>query len=137
MERVGNLLLFGPNPKKVKITKKNIGLSPENLYYRPVGPSPFTNPILAITLLLLSLILFLPQFVIMGGSASRIKNFAFYMLEELNLKLPTGQTLVNLVEGTDRYVMYKTGPVLCVNVSTKPDQCYVYMLGEYRTNVMC
>ena len=53
----------------------------------------------------------------MGGSASRIKNFAFYMLDQLELKLPTGQTLVNLIEGTDRYVMYKTGPVLCVNVS--------------------
>ena len=50
-----------------------------------------------------------------------MQKFAFYMLDELELKLPTGQTLVNLIEGTDRYVMYKTGPVLCVNVRVVVD----------------
>jgi len=55
------------------------------------------------------------KFVCMGGSSTRMKNFAHALIKELNFELPAGVGLVNIIENCDRYVMYKTGPVLFVN----------------------
>ncbi|XP_070559919.1 uridine phosphorylase 1-like [Ptychodera flava] len=57
------------------------------------------------------------RFVCTGGSTTRMENFAKFVLKELSasglqLDLPTA--VENLCR-TDRYVMYKVGPVLSVN----------------------
>ena len=57
------------------------------------------------------------QFVCFGGSPSRMQKFAEYMVEALNYKLPAGQGLTDIAQGSDRYVLYKVGPVLSVSVS--------------------
>ncbi|XP_070535985.1 uridine phosphorylase 1-like isoform X2 [Ptychodera flava] len=54
------------------------------------------------------------KFVCCGGSTHRMETFANYMLQELGMELPTGQSLSNICS-TDRYVMYKVGPVLSIN----------------------
>ncbi|CAK1547779.1 unnamed protein product [Leptosia nina] len=51
------------------------------------------------------------KFVCMGGTKYRMKAVAAYMSELL--KVPCD--LKNLVKDAHRYVMYKVGPVLCVN----------------------
>lgn len=61
----------------------------------------------------------LVQFVCFGGSPSRMKSFAFYMVKELKYKLLAGQTLEDISKGSDRYVLYKVGPVLSVSVSVE------------------
>ena len=43
--------------------------------------------------------------------------FAYYMLDQIDCVLPTGQTLMNIAGKTDRYVLFKVGPVLIVSVS--------------------
>lgn len=55
------------------------------------------------------------KFVCFGGSPSRMKKFAEYMVDALNYKLPAGQGLVDIAGGSDRYVLYKVGPVLSVS----------------------
>ncbi|XP_062570346.1 uridine phosphorylase 2-like isoform X1 [Saccostrea cucullata] len=55
------------------------------------------------------------RFVCFGGSPSRMKAFAFYMVDELKYKMVAGQTLENISRGSDRYVLYKVGPVLSVS----------------------
>lgn len=54
------------------------------------------------------------KFVCVGGSASRMKAFIQYVASELGLGRP-GQDYPNICSGTDRYVMYKAGPVLSVS----------------------
>ncbi|KAL4003727.1 uridine phosphorylase [Acanthocheilonema viteae] len=49
------------------------------------------------------------KFICMGGSMTRMKNYAEIFARE------TGISISNNVSTTDRYVMYKTGPVLWVN----------------------
>lgn len=56
------------------------------------------------------------QFVCVGGSPSRMKAFIAYIAEELGLGSPGGD-YPNICAGTDRYAMYKVGPVLSVSVS--------------------
>ena len=46
-----------------------------------------------------------------------MQKFAEYMVEALDYKLPAGQGLVDIAHGSDRYVLYKVGPVLSVSVS--------------------
>ena len=58
------------------------------------------------------------QFVCFGGSPSRMKKFAFFMVDELKVKLSAGHTLCDISGGSDRYVLYKAGPVISVSVST-------------------
>ena len=41
--------------------------------------------------------------------------FALYMKDLIGIQLPTGTTLENISEGSDRYAMYKVGPILSVN----------------------
>ncbi|KAJ8307511.1 hypothetical protein KUTeg_015595 [Tegillarca granosa] len=55
------------------------------------------------------------KFVCFGGSPSRMEKFAFYMVEQLNYKLPAGHTLLDISKGSDRYVLYKVGPVISVS----------------------
>ncbi|XP_045142301.1 uridine phosphorylase 1 isoform X2 [Echinops telfairi] len=54
------------------------------------------------------------KFVCVGGSPSRMKAFATYVAQELGLEEP-GVEPVNICAGTDRYAMYKVGPVLSVS----------------------
>ncbi|MEE6515322.1 hypothetical protein FKM82_023976 [Ascaphus truei] len=54
------------------------------------------------------------KFVCVGGSASRMKAFAQYILGELGLGDPTAD-VANICAGTDRYAMYKAGPVLSIS----------------------
>lgn len=48
-----------------------------------------------------------------------MKDFIRYMAKELGLDRP-GTDYPNICEGTDRYAMFKVGPVLSVSVSTCP-----------------
>ncbi|MBW00157.1 Uridine phosphorylase 1, partial [Eschrichtius robustus] len=54
------------------------------------------------------------QFVCVGGSPSRMKAFSKYVAVELGLDHP-GADYPNICEGTDRYAMFKVGPVLLVS----------------------
>lgn len=55
------------------------------------------------------------KFVCIGGSDNRMESFAHFVKNELNLMIPTGCTLTNIAAGTDRYAMYKIGPVLSIS----------------------
>lgn len=67
------------------------------------------------------------QFVCVGGSPSRMKAFIRCVGAELGLDCP-GRDYPNICAGTDRYAMYKVGPVLSVSVSTCPPLCSVSRL---------
>ncbi|KAM5302838.1 uridine phosphorylase 1 [Glossophaga mutica] len=54
------------------------------------------------------------KFVCVGGSPSRMKAFIKYVASELGLHRP-GQDYPDICAGTDRYNMYKVGPVLSVS----------------------
>ncbi|XP_008586025.1 PREDICTED: uridine phosphorylase 1 isoform X2 [Galeopterus variegatus] len=54
------------------------------------------------------------KFVCVGGSPSRMKSFIKYVAEELGFDRP-GVDYPNICAGTDRYAMYKVGPVLSVS----------------------
>lgn len=51
----------------------------------------------------------------MGGSPKRMYQFALYIKEVIGFDLPTGLSLQNISEQSDRYAMYKVGPVISVN----------------------
>ena len=63
------------------------------------------------------LFFFLLQFVCMGGSTNRIKHFAKFIQGELKDYLKDDNEPLNMSK-SDRYVLYKVGPVLAVNVSS-------------------
>jgi hypothetical protein len=52
------------------------------------------------------------KFVCMGGTASRMKSFAQYIAKELGIDSP----LQDITGNSNRFSMYKIGPVLSVNV---------------------
>ncbi|XP_014683872.3 uridine phosphorylase 1 isoform X1 [Equus asinus] len=54
------------------------------------------------------------KFVCVGGSPSRMKAFIRYVASELGLDRP-GMDYPNICAGTDRYAMFKVGPVLSVS----------------------
>ncbi|XP_007500480.1 uridine phosphorylase 1 [Monodelphis domestica] len=54
------------------------------------------------------------KFICVGGSPSRMKAFIRFIAEELGLAKPD-MDYPNLCEGTDRFAMYKIGPVLAVS----------------------
>uniref|UniRef100_A0A672KIB8 Uridine phosphorylase 1 n=1 Tax=Sinocyclocheilus grahami TaxID=75366 RepID=A0A672KIB8_SINGR len=54
------------------------------------------------------------KFVCVGGSPWRMKSFTEYIAKELGLLEPNAE-FPNICEGTDRYAMYKVGPVLSVS----------------------
>ncbi|KAH3702955.1 uridine phosphorylase 2-like [Dreissena polymorpha] len=55
------------------------------------------------------------KFVCFGGSPKRMEKFAHFMVKELNINIQAGMTLSNISHGSDRYVLYKVGPVLSVS----------------------
>lgn len=55
------------------------------------------------------------KFVCFGGSANRMKEFAEFLVHELNISLPAGLRLEDIAHTSDRYVLYKVGPVLSVS----------------------
>ncbi|XP_004676588.1 PREDICTED: uridine phosphorylase 1 [Condylura cristata] len=54
------------------------------------------------------------KFVCVGGTPSRMQSFIRYLALELGIQHP-GDDYPNLCEGTDRYAMFKVGPVLSVS----------------------
>ncbi|XP_012664456.1 uridine phosphorylase 2 isoform X2 [Otolemur garnettii] len=54
------------------------------------------------------------KFVCVGGSPNRMKAFALFMHKELELE-GGGEDVKDICAGTDRYCMYKTGPVLSIS----------------------
>jgi len=55
------------------------------------------------------------KFVCVGGSPRRMEGFAQFILKALGQTLPAGQALVNIAGATDRYALYKAGPVLAAS----------------------
>ncbi|KAK6970194.1 uridine phosphorylase 1 [Biomphalaria glabrata] len=55
------------------------------------------------------------KFVCFGGSPTRMHKFAEYLVEELQIKIPAGLKVTNIAHGSDRYVLYKVGPVISVS----------------------
>ena len=55
------------------------------------------------------------QFVCVGGSPLRMRAFIEYVAGVLGLEDPKSE-YPNICAGTDRYAMYKIGPVLSVSV---------------------
>ena len=53
----------------------------------------------------------------MGGTPKRMEQFANYIMDEIEYKLPTGSCLQDICYHSYRYSMYKIGPVLSVSVS--------------------
>ncbi|KHJ48064.1 uridine phosphorylase [Trichuris suis] len=68
------------------------------------------------------------KFVLCGGSANRMLRIAEEVAKELNLQMPYGTQLKNLSK-SDRFVLYKCGPVLCVNHGIGEGSCLI-MLHE-------
>ncbi|XP_055994185.1 uridine phosphorylase 1 [Sorex fumeus] len=54
------------------------------------------------------------KFVCVGGTPSRMQSFIRYLASELGFDQP-GADYPNICEGTDRYSMFKAGPVLSVS----------------------
>ncbi|XP_061676957.1 uridine phosphorylase 1 isoform X2 [Syngnathoides biaculeatus] len=54
------------------------------------------------------------KFVCVGGSTRRMKDFIKYVAAELDMRDPNND-YPNICAGTDRYAMYKVGPVLSVS----------------------
>nr|XP_049706308.1 uridine phosphorylase 1 [Helicoverpa armigera]XP_049706309.1 uridine phosphorylase 1 [Helicoverpa armigera]XP_049706310.1 uridine phosphorylase 1 [Helicoverpa armigera] len=54
------------------------------------------------------------KFVCMGGTKHRMREFAHYMTELLDLP-NKGEKIVNLTKHSQRYAMYKVGPVLSIS----------------------
>ena len=46
-----------------------------------------------------------------------MEKFAYFMVGQLGEKLPAGMELCDISHGSDRYVLYKVGPVLSISVS--------------------
>ncbi|XP_063912547.1 uridine phosphorylase 1-like [Zophobas morio] len=55
------------------------------------------------------------QFVCMGGTSARMEIFAHYIMKEIGHSLPTGADLQDITRKSQRFAMYKVGPVLCVS----------------------
>ena len=55
------------------------------------------------------------RFICIGGTSSRMEDFAHYIMKELDYKLPTGTALQDLTSAGHRFCMYKVGPVLSVS----------------------
>uniref|UniRef100_A0A023GIU3 Putative uridine phosphorylase n=1 Tax=Amblyomma triste TaxID=251400 RepID=A0A023GIU3_AMBTT len=55
------------------------------------------------------------KFVCMGGTPSRMEQFARLAQQELAVRLPTGSDLCDLSHYAGRYSMYKVGPLLSIS----------------------
>lgn len=66
------------------------------------------------------------QFVCVGGSPWRMKSFIQYVAAELALE-DSSSDFPNICAGTDRYAMYKVGPVLSVSVCKNQLSAFPWM----------
>lgn len=57
------------------------------------------------------------KFICVGGTLKRMESFAYFVGQELGIKLPTGVALKDITQNAHRYSMFKIGPVLSVTVS--------------------
>ena len=57
------------------------------------------------------------RFICVGGTKKRMETLAYFLKDELGIKLPTGVALTDITQNANRYSMYKIGPVLSVSVS--------------------
>ena len=64
-----------------------------------------------------------------GGSPWRMKSFIEYIAAELSMEDPKSE-YPNICAGTDRYAMYKIGPVLSVSVCTKFYHSVLYFVKK-------
>ncbi|XP_065218420.1 uridine phosphorylase 1-like [Planococcus citri] len=55
------------------------------------------------------------KFVCMGGTPKRMEKFAYYIMDEIGFKLPTGTCLQDISRFSYRYAMFKVGPVLSIS----------------------
>lgn len=55
------------------------------------------------------------NFVVMGGTPSRMKAFANFIIQEIEYELPVGSQLDDISAAGHRYSMYKIGPVISVS----------------------
>ncbi|EEC02439.1 uridine phosphorylase, putative [Ixodes scapularis] len=55
------------------------------------------------------------KFICMGGTPTRMQQFAHFAKQFLGVKLPTGADLYDISHYSYRYSMYKIGPVLSVS----------------------
>lgn len=53
----------------------------------------------------------------MGGTAQRMLECAKFIGEKIGCYLPVGSGLIDITASSQRYSMYKVGPVLTINVS--------------------
>jgi len=91
---------------RVQVKNPNIcGMSEDVLYHFALGTKTHD----------LKLMFGDVKFVCVGGSPRRMERFAQFMLKELRYNLPAGQDLVNIAGATDRYALYKVGPVLAAS----------------------
>ena len=65
----------------------------------------------------------------MGGSSGRMKSFAEFIAKETNHPIQTADQLD--ISRTDRFYLYKIGPILSVNVSEMT--CIQWNLSLIRT----
>lgn len=77
------------------------------------------------------------QFVCTGGTPKRMKEFALYLMKELNHKLPTGTELSDIAAQGLRYSMYKVGPVLSVSVSENLGEFQGFLFLTVKVKVLC
>jgi uridine phosphorylase len=54
------------------------------------------------------------RFVCVGGTTKRMETFAYYVGQQIGIKLQTGVTLQDITQNANRYSMFKIGPVLSV-----------------------
>ncbi|XP_016998772.2 uridine phosphorylase 1 [Drosophila takahashii] len=55
------------------------------------------------------------RFVCMGGTAGRMENFAYYVMQEIGLKINAATKLRDMAEAGKRFSLFKVGPVLCAS----------------------
>jgi len=63
------------------------------------------------------------QYVCICGTPKRAEDFAYFIMEEIEYKIPSGTQLLDISQYSYRYSMYKTGPVLSISVSYLPKFC--------------
>ncbi|XP_033497169.1 uridine phosphorylase 1-like [Epinephelus lanceolatus] len=80
------------------------GLKDDNLYHFALGTGTHNLPAMFGDV----------KFVCVGGSPRRMKAFTEYIAAELGMEDPKSE-YPNICAGTDRYAMYKVGPVLSVS----------------------
>ncbi|KAH8253184.1 hypothetical protein KR032_004040, partial [Drosophila birchii] len=55
------------------------------------------------------------RFVCMGGTKGRMEHLAYYIMQEIGLKINAATQLRDMAEAGNRFSMFKVGPVLCVS----------------------